>query len=218
MVQFLSIPEKQYSYMKKLIITSLFMLSVISLNAQDDKTKVLQDLEKSQPSIQRTTLTATLKAASRLFGEKDDLTTVIMIIPSGSEVDVIGSDSAYFHVIYEENEGYIFKRHAVINDTPVVSQPSVQVKEPVQEAQPASQQEVSRFTYLENKYGTNMAAMLTAGKIWKGMTSEMVRDSWGKPQKINRVISGNTIKEEWIYRNTWLYIENDALADWGPIQ
>jgi hypothetical protein len=204
--------------MKKLIITSLLLLSVICLKAQDDKTKVLQDLEKNRLSVQNTTLTASLKSASRLFGEKDDLTTVIMIIPSGSVVDVIGSDSAYFHVIYEENEGYILKRHAVINETPVVSKPSVQINVPAQEAQPASQQEVSRFTYLENKYGTNMAARLIAGKIWKGMTSEMVRDSWGKPQKINRVISGNTIKEEWIYRNSWLYIENDNLADWGPIR
>ena len=61
-----------------------------------------------------------------------------------------------------------------------------------------------------------MAARLIAGKIWKGMTSEMVRDSWGKPLKINRVINSNTIQEESIYNNTWLYIENDTLTDWGP--
>jgi hypothetical protein len=55
------------------------------------------------------------------------------------------------------------------------------------------------------------------GKVWRGMLSEMVRDSWGEPQKINRVISGNTVKEEWIFRNTWLYIENNYLVEWGPI-
>jgi hypothetical protein len=63
-----------------------------------------------------------------------------------------------------------------------------------------------------------MASRLIAGKIWKGMTGEMVRDSWGKPSKINRVISSNTIKEEWIYRSTWLYIEDDVLMTWGPVQ
>ncbi len=202
--------------MKKLIITSLFLFSVISLNAQENRTQVLQDLEKNQPSGQEITLTATLKSASRLFAEKNDLTTVLMIVPVGSVVNVIGSDSAYFHVIFEDNEGYILKRHAVINESPVASKPSVQTREPLQQSQPASQQEVSRFTYLENKYGTNMAARLIAGKIWKGMTSEMVRDSWGKPLKINRVINSNTIQEEWIYNNTWLYIENDTLTDWGP--
>ena len=202
--------------MKKLIITSLFLLSVISLNAQENRTQVLQDLEKNQPSGQEITVTATLKSASRLFAEKNDLTTVLMIVPSGSVVNVIGSDSAYFHVIFEENEGYILKRHAVIDESPVTSKPSAQIREPLQQSQPASQQEVSRFTYLENKYGTSMAARLIAGKIWKGMTSEMVRDSWGKPLKINRVINSNTIQEEWIYNNTWLYIENDTLTDWGP--
>jgi hypothetical protein len=63
-----------------------------------------------------------------------------------------------------------------------------------------------------------MAARLDAGKIWKGMTAEMVQDSWGVPQKINRVISGNNIREEWIYRNSWLFFENDRLIEWGPVR
>jgi len=50
------------------------------------------------------------------------------------------------------------------------------------------------------------------------MTAEMVRDSWGKPQKINRVISGNDVKEEWIFKSSWLYIENDYLVEWGPVR
>ena len=88
----------------------------------------------------------------------------------------------------------------------------------VQETQPVQEQQQSRFSYLENKYGSNMAARLTSGKIWKGMNSEMVRDSWGPAEKINRVISGNIIKEEWIYTNTWLYFENNTLVEWGPIR
>jgi len=211
------VPSKKILIMKKLIIFSLILLSVIAVNAQVNRTDVLQDLEKSQPAVQNTGLTATLKSASRLFGEKDDLTTVILVIPSGSEVDVIDSDSIYLHVVFEENEGYIYKRHAVINKTVVVAPPVVQPVERVQEVPVVKQQQVSRLTYLENKYGSNLSAKLIAGKIWKGMTSEMVRDSWGKAQKINRVINSNNIREEWIYKNTWLYIENDVLVEWGPI-
>jgi hypothetical protein len=109
-----------------------------------------------------------------------------------------------------------------MNEVSVASRTTSQTRQNVQEAEPQEpqqqQQRVSRFTYLENKYGSNMAAKLIAGKIWKGMTAEMVRDSWGKPLKINRVITGNTIKEEWIYKSTWLYLENDILYNWGPVK
>jgi len=56
---------------------------------------------------------------------------------------------------------------------------------------------------------------IICGKIWKGMNSEMARDSWGAAERINRVISGNLIKEEWIYRSTWLYFENKHPAGVG---
>ena len=208
-----------YLRMKKIIITSLLFLCFISVRSQTNKIDRLQNLEQNQTGNQNSQVTATLKSASRLFGAKDDLTTVILIIPSGSEVEVLGSDSTYLHVIFEEDEGYIFKRQAVINQKPVKNIVNYQPQRQVQEEQPVQQQpQVSRFSYLESKYGSNLAARLIAGKIWKGMTSEMVKDSWGSPQKINRVISGNVIKEEWTFNNTWLYIENNMLMDWGPIR
>jgi hypothetical protein len=208
--------------MKKLILSFSLLIIVISVNAQANRTEVLQGLEKNQVADQNKALTARLKSSSRLFGDKNDLTSVIMVIPSGSTVSVLGSDSAFLYVAFEENEGYIFARHAVIDKTPVTIQPVIrQEEQPVQEEMPVQQQQqqqqISRFTYLENKYGSSMAARLYSGKIWRGMTSEMVKDSWGSPLKINRVISDNIIKEEWIYKNTWLYLQNNALAEWGPV-
>jgi hypothetical protein len=209
--------------MKKLIFSILFLSLVLVVQAQANKTDILQDLEKNQPDNQNVSGTATLKSSSRLFKAQDDLTSVITIIPSGSSVTVLGADSTYFHVVFEENEGYIFKRHAVLDSTPAntsqTTQPQqVQEQQQAQEQQPEQNQQESRFTYLENKYGSKMAARLSAGKIWKGMNSEMVKDSWGTPVKINRVISGNIVKEEWIFNNTWLFFENNNLVDWGPIQ
>ena len=198
--------------MKKLIVTSLLILLVFTINAQVNRTDVLQDLEKNKPVSQTTAQTATLKSASRLFGEKDDLTTVIMVIPSGSVVNVLGADSTYLHVTFEDYEGYIFRRHAVVKEIPAAVQAPVETSETTQVIRSQPRNQVSRFTYLEEKYGSSLAARLASGKIWKGMTAEMVSDSWGTPQKINRVISGNTIKEEWIFKNTWLYIEDDILV------
>lgn len=197
---------------------ALLVIGVLPLKAQTNKADQLQALEKNQPYNQNVTLTATLKSSSRLFGTRDDLTSVIMIIPSGSTVDVLGSDSTYLHVTFEDNEGFILKRHAVMDKTPVNVSQTIQSQQPVQEVQPAQEQQDSRFSYLENKYGSNLAARLMAGKIWKGMNSEMVSDSWGTAEKINRVISGNVIKEEWIFKNSWLYFENNTLVEWGPVR
>ena len=201
----------------------------ISGNAQSDKTQVLRGLENNSQSDQEMVTTATLKSASRLFAEKGDLTSVIVIIPADSIVIVLGSDSTYLNVSFQGTEGFIYRKDAAINPEKValasVEEPAdqsrYQVPQEQQQQQQVQQQEPpqeSRFTYLENKYGSSMATKLMAGKIWKGMNSEMVNDSWGTAQKINRVISDNTVKEEWIYRNTWLYFENDILVDWGPVK
>ena len=207
--------------MKKLIFSALFLSLVLIGQAQSNKAAQLQDLEKNQPANQNGSTTATLTSATRLFGEKGDLTTVIEIVPKGSSVTVLDSDSTYLHVALDETQGYIFKRDAAIDKIPSKLVQAAQPIEPKQETQPVQEQpqqeqQVSRFTYLENKYGSNMAARLISGKIWKGMNAEMVKDSWGSAEKINRVISGNVIKEEWIFRSTWLYFENNSLVEWGP--
>jgi hypothetical protein len=204
--------------MKKTILVAILIIGASVLNAQSNRADQLQALEQNQPSGQNITATATLKSSSRLFAAKDDLTTVILIIPADSVVSVLDSDSTYFHVIFEDNEGYIFKRHAVLNKVPVNSRPSIQSQQAAEQSQPIQDQQQSRFSYLENKYGTNMAARLISGKIWKGMNSEMVADSWGTAEKINRVINGNIVKEEWIFKNTWLYFENNTLVEWGPVR
>jgi hypothetical protein len=203
--------------MKKVIFLALLIIFVVPIKAQTNKVDKLQDLEQKKPADQNAIITATLKSSSRLFKAKEDLTSVILVIPSGSTVTVLGSDSTYLHVAYEENQGFILKRHAVIDKSPVVATKAPASQPKVQETQPLQTQVMDRFSYLENKYGTSMAARLYAGKIWKGMNSEMVKDSWGSAIKINRQVNGNVIKEEWIYKTTWLYFENNALVDWGPV-
>jgi hypothetical protein len=197
--------------MKKLILPALFIIGVLSIYAQTDKAARLENLEAKQSQDQDNTPTATIKKSTRLFKIKDDLTSVILIIPSGSVVPVLGSDSTYLIVSFEDNKGYIFRKHAVMDKVPSTFKELESVR--VAKAQPDA-----RYNALESKYGSAMAERIYAGKIWKGMNSEMVRDSWGSAEKINRVINGNIIKEEWIFRSTWLYFENNTLLDWGPVK
>lgn len=203
--------------MKKIIPSVLFLLFALALQAQQNKTVLRENPGINQPANQDVTTTATVKQSTRLFGEKDDLTSVIVVIPAGSRVNVLGSDSTYLQVSFEENEGYILKRHAVIDRIPVNTPQTINQQPAVQQQQPDQGQQ-DRFSFLEKKYGSAMADRIMAGKIWKGMNSEMVKDSWGDADRINRIVSGNVIKEEWIYRNTWLYFENNTLLEWGPVR
>jgi hypothetical protein len=204
--------------MKKLTISFFLMMLAFSVNAQDNRVNVLQGLESGKPQNQDIKYIARLNKSTRLFGAKDDLTSVIMIIPAGDTVDVTGVDSTYLYVLYQDSEGYILRRHTSLIKSSLPENNIVQQQSNPQQEQPAQQQQISKFSYLENKYGTSMAARLIEGKIWKGMTSDMVQDSWGAPKKINRVINGNVIKEEWIYNNSWLFFQNDTLNEWGPIK
>jgi hypothetical protein len=212
-----AISEKIF-IMKKLIFSTLLLLLAYPVMAQAGKADILQDMEKKQPVNQNVTSTATLKSSSRLFGSKDDLTTVIMVVPSGSVVNVLDTDSIYLHIVFEDNEGWILKRHAVMDRTSANVPQVIQQPQAVQQGQPAQRQVMSRRSYLENKYGPGIASKIDAGKIWKGMSAEMVTDSWGIADKINKVTSGNILKEEWIFKNTWLYFENNLLIEWGPVR
>ena len=202
--------------MKRILLFMAILTFTGVIYGQSNKADQLQSLEQNQNSDQKIIATAAIKSPTRLFASKDDLTTVILIIPADSVISVVDEDSTYLHVFYQDNEGYIFRRNIVLNKISPDKQQPVQSFAANQDVAPVAEQQQSRFSYLENKYGTTMANRIVAGKIWKGMNSDMVKDSWGVAEKINRVISGNTIKEEWIYRNTWLYFENNTLKDWGP--
>ena len=210
--------------MKRIIFSGIIFIMFFNLNSQVAKTDVRTDLEKSQPAVQSTVSTATLKSASRLFRDKDDLTSVIMVIPKDSVVDVLpGSYDTFLHVVFEGNLGYIYTNHAQINKKvaqvlPPVTQSSVREQNYGQETRPVQNQADRRYEYLENKYGRSLGLKLYEGKIWKGMNSELVKESWGSPNKINRVISGNIVKEEWDYNKTRLYFQNSTLTSWGPVK
>ncbi len=210
--------------MKRLILSVLILFLISSAFPQVAKTDVLKDLEKSQPAVQTSVTTATLKSASRLFKDKDDLTSVILIVPKDSVVDVLpGSYDTFLHVVFEGNSGYIYTHHAELNKTPVqnipaVIRPSVREQNYGQEARPVQKQVDSRYEYLVNKYGQSLGAKIYEGKIWKGINAQLVKESWGSPNKINRVISGNIVKEEWFYNKTRLYFQNSTLAEWGPVK
>jgi len=184
--------------MKTLISSLLFLLIVFSVSGQD---------------LQR----ATTSGAVRLFGDKDDLTSVIMLIPAGSTVEIIKADIEYSLIRYDNSEGYVKSdklapQNVPDSPTPLVSQESLAASQtPLAAYQPAD-----RFEMLTMKYGSTLGKSLYQHKIWKGATEEMARDSWGKPKQINRTYVDQSVEEEWIYTKKWLYFRDGVVIEWGP--
>jgi hypothetical protein len=204
--------------MKKILSSALLLLFFTSVNSQETKTNVLQSLENNQATAQNSVVPAIIKSATRLFKDKDDLTSVILVVPKDSIVYVISSDDTFLNIDYEGNEGYIYARHAELFKPAEVAQTQPVQVPADQEAKPVQEQTISRYSYLEKKYGPSLASKIYSGKIWKGMNVDLVRDSWGSPKKINRVISSNVVNEEWFYNGTWLHFQNSTLTDWGPVK
>lgn len=185
--------------MKKAIASMLILFMGIIVSAQD---------------LQKNTTTRSV----RLFGDKDDLTTVIQLIPEGSTVEVIKTDSLYSQVQFGEVTGY------VKSDGLGPWQPAVAVAvAPAVQPQPAEQQQYEtqpedRYAALVAKYGTDIGKRLYQNKVWKGVTAEMAIDSWGKPKQINRMYVDQSVDEEWIYSKKWLYFRDGILIEWGAVK
>ena len=63
------------------------------------------------------------------------------------------------------------------------------------------------------KYGIDLGETIAKNKISIGMTKEMCRDSWGKPNSINRTTNSYGTSEQWVYsRGRYLYFDNEKLT------
>ncbi len=204
--------------MKKAILFVFVLFAGFSLTAQD-----LQKLAT--------------KGAVRLFADKEDLTSVIQIIPDGTVVEAVSADTVFTLIRLGEVQGYV-KSDRLTAALPVVSttQPVAQqaqeepvlqpVTEPVQVAAPAQpyadvqnrQIPTERYQALSEKYGADLGLRLYQHKVWKGITSDMARDSWGKPKQINRMYVDTSVDEEWIYSRSYLYFRDGVLVEWGPVK
>jgi len=102
--------------MKKIIFSAIIFSIFFSVNSQVAKTDVLQDLEKNQSPAQNAVTTAILKSASRLFRDKNDLTSVITVLPKGTVVDVLpGTYDTFMQVAFAGEEGYVYSKDAEIS-------------------------------------------------------------------------------------------------------
>ena len=205
--------------MKRVIIIILILLPALITNGQSAVSK-LESMESAVSQQQKDYYEAYTTSSTRLFSEKYDLTTVIMLIPKDSLIYLFSSDDDYIFVEYNGIQGYIFNQDVRLAEGETVEaiqpepEPLPQVAEEPRETIAAEPPRT--LSVLQARYGNNIGIKVYSGKIWRGMTADMVYDSWGDPIRINEVKKRGITMQEWIYNNTWLYLENGILLEWGP--
>lgn len=153
---------------------------------------------------------ATTKAVARLFADKENTSTVISYIPKGKEVDVLVVEEKYLKVLFEESEGYILTTKATLRNT---EGEILQVGD-----NPTENIPVDRTSQMKQKYGHIKGEAILDHKIWKGMNNDMIFDSWGKPIRVERLVKNSKIQERWVYKKSYLILDNDILIQWGPVK
>lgn len=66
-----------------------------------------------------------------------------------------------------------------------------------------------RVTY---KWSKEVWNAIEGEKVFIGMTAEQARMSWGRPNEINRVVTERGAEEQWVYRDSYLYISNGIVT------
>lgn len=61
--------------------------------------------------------------------------------------------------------------------------------------------------------------LVSANKVWVGMTESMALESWGRPSDVNRHVYEWGQFEQWVYRSDYstryLYFRDGVLTSWG---
>lgn len=71
-----------------------------------------------------------------------------------------------------------------------------------------------RKNELIKKYGATIGLKIFEERIWIGMTKEMLLESWGRPNDINRTVGNWGVHEQCIYTSAYVYVENGVVTSW----
>ncbi|NNG26006.1 MAG: hypothetical protein HKM87_00655 [Ignavibacteriaceae bacterium] len=64
------------------------------------------------------------------------------------------------------------------------------------------------------KYGKDIGQKVAFKQIWTGMTDEMVSDSWGEPDKIDKNVKPWGVFTQWYYGKVTFFFKDGRLTEW----
>jgi hypothetical protein len=78
-----------------------------------------------------------------------------------------------------------------------------------------------RWKHLIKKYGPEIGKLIFAKRVWQGMTTEQLLDSWGDPEDLDEKVLKSKTKQVWKYGNNGrnryrqrVFIEDSVVVGW----
>jgi len=120
-----------------------------------------------------------------------------------------GDDSVLYGFIYIDD----FLGLKLTKDSPEQKEEQQKQKEEQQILVDAKRLK-ERLKELQVKYGTKFGKLIFENQIVLNMNKEMVRESWGSPERINKTVNRYGAHEQWVYTNYYLYFDDGILTTW----
>ena len=166
------------------------------------------------------------------YGKKE-----IFRMPRNSAVLVYSQIRDYCKINYQDQIGYALSSGFKFEDKTVEQafkrqqQIKLEEAEMQKQAAKAAEQEAIRKKYeednkqwqkerqekwksLHEKYSDDVARKIFDSEIWIGMSKEMLYESRGYPEDINRTAGSWGFHEQCIYGNTYIYLEDGYVSGW----
>jgi len=149
--------------------------------------------------------------------KKEDFDYIIDLF-NGKDVDLaFNKIAANFDTIQfkkisnlaQTQDSLVNKKRLLLNSKQVLED----IYEEVADKNKIANSRANRIKKMEAKYKTSEFKQDIINRhVAIGMNKEMIIDSWGKPEEINRTVGTWGVHEQWVYGRTYLYVENGILT------
>lgn len=142
-----------------------------------------------------------------------DLKNRLQNIPENAKVGLIEITGDLCKIIYNKTTGYS-KKYSFISEAEFIKQSEQRKVKEEQLKRENEKAEFERPMELIKKYGTYYGKLIYEKNIVIGMTKDMVIESIGKPDDINRTVGSWGVHEQWVYERYDLniYFENGKVS------
>jgi hypothetical protein len=207
--------EKERERVAKQIIVMQDSLKKIDLTIQNIKSVEILSQSKDSSIVAFALLNAKLKKNPNVMSE------IILEIPIKREVIVLDYDQNFFGVCVDSICGYMNELWLVpTKQTDDLKKLKIQQKSELKKLAMsqdiANEEENKKLQDAKHlkKYGSTIFNKLKQHYYWIGMNKEMAIISLGEPNSINRTVGGWGVREQWVYKNLYLYFENEKLTSY----